>query len=48
MRPRSLNFEQLVMQNKRELLDDKESISEIEIRLEKKQAVIREENQERP
>lgn len=37
MRPKSLNFEQLVLQNKQELLNDEESITQIEQRLEKKQ-----------
>ncbi|GAA0446819.1 MAG: FbpB family small basic protein [Bacillota bacterium] len=37
MRPKTLNFEQLVKQNKQELLDDKKSISQIETRLEMKQ-----------
>ncbi|RKQ37330.1 FbpB family small basic protein [Oceanobacillus halophilus] len=36
MRPKSLNFEQLVKQNKQELLDDESSINQIELRLEKK------------
>lgn len=36
MRPKSLNFEQLVEQNKQELLDDDKSIQQIELRLEKK------------
>lgn len=37
MRPRSLNFEQLVDINRQELLRDEESISQIEEKLEKKQ-----------
>ncbi|GAB3793041.1 FbpB family small basic protein [Virgibacillus kimchii] len=37
MRPKSLNFEQLVQQNKQELLKDEKSISNIEMRLEKRQ-----------
>ncbi|MFA1818735.1 FbpB family small basic protein [Virgibacillus oceani] len=37
MRPKTLNFEQLVQQNKQELLEDEKSISKIEMRLEKKQ-----------
>ncbi|WP_087974809.1 FbpB family small basic protein [Oceanobacillus rekensis] len=36
MRPKLLNFEQLVNENKQELLNDEESISRIEMRLEKK------------
>ncbi|WP_087973096.1 FbpB family small basic protein [Oceanobacillus rekensis] len=40
MRPKSLNFEQLVKENRQELLNDKESISRIEMRLEKKQEVL--------
>lgn len=37
MRPKTLNFEQLVNQNKQELLSDEQRISQIEMRLEKKQ-----------
>ncbi|MFD1066081.1 MULTISPECIES: FbpB family small basic protein [Oceanobacillus] len=37
MRPRSLNFEQLVDMNRQELLNDEKSISQIEEKLEKKQ-----------
>lgn len=37
MRTGSLNFNQLVQQNKNEILKDKKRISEIEQRLEKKQ-----------
>ncbi|WP_082918071.1 FbpB family small basic protein [Oceanobacillus sp. Castelsardo] len=36
MRPKILNFEQLVEQNKQELLNDEKSIDQIELRLEKK------------
>lgn len=36
MRPKTLSFEQLVKQNKQELLNDEESIQQIELRLEKK------------
>ncbi|WP_085992534.1 FbpB family small basic protein [Oceanobacillus senegalensis] len=36
MRPKTLNFEQLVKQNKQELLKDEMSIKQIELRLEKK------------
>ncbi|WP_010649605.1 FbpB family small basic protein [Oceanobacillus massiliensis] len=35
MRPKPLNFEQLVKQNRQELLNDEESITQIELRLEK-------------
>jgi hypothetical protein len=37
MRPKTLNFEQLVQQNKQELMRDEKSISSIEMRLEKRQ-----------
>jgi len=37
MRPKTLNFEQLVKQNKQELLNDEERITQIEVRLEKRQ-----------
>ncbi|WP_156288666.1 FbpB family small basic protein [Oceanobacillus salinisoli] len=37
MRPKLLNFEQLVQQNKQELLADEKRIAQIERRLEKKQ-----------
>ncbi|CEI84462.1 hypothetical protein J18TS1_13120 [Oceanobacillus oncorhynchi subsp. incaldanensis] len=37
MRPRSLNFEQLVDMNRQELLNDEKSISQIEEKLDKKQ-----------
>ncbi|WP_087973504.1 FbpB family small basic protein [Oceanobacillus rekensis] len=40
MRPKSLNFEQLVNDNRQELLNDEESISRIEMRLEKKQEAL--------
>jgi hypothetical protein len=47
MRPKSLNFEQLVQQNKQELMEDEKSISRIEMRLEKKQeAAQKEQNRE--
>lgn len=36
MRPKKLNFEQLVKQNKQELINDENSIRQIELRLEKK------------
>ncbi|WP_084157550.1 FbpB family small basic protein [Oceanobacillus manasiensis] len=38
MRPKTLNFEQLFQQNKQELLDDEREISQIELRLEKRQS----------
>ncbi|UJL47782.1 FbpB family small basic protein [Virgibacillus sp. NKC19-16] len=47
MRPKSLNFEQLVQQNKRELLDDEKSLSQLEMRLDKKQADATEKTPER-
>lgn len=37
MRPKTLNFEQLVNQNRQELLEDEKRITQIELRLEKKQ-----------
>lgn len=37
MRPKSLNFEQLVNQNRQELLEDEKRITQIEKNLEKKQ-----------
>lgn len=37
MRPKRLNFEQLVNQNIKDLLDDESSIDQLEIRLEKRQ-----------
>ncbi|WP_121639986.1 FbpB family small basic protein [Virgibacillus sp. Bac330] len=37
MRPKTLNFEQLVKRNKQELLEDEHSISRIEKKLESKQ-----------
>lgn len=40
MRPKTLRFEQLVNQNKQELLNDEKSISQIELRLEKKQEAL--------
>lgn len=36
MRPKKLNFEQLVKQNKQELLRDEDSIKQIELRIEKR------------
>lgn len=40
MRPKMLNFEQLVKQNKQELLNDEERITQIEARLEKRQEAL--------
>ncbi|GGB53453.1 FbpB family small basic protein [Virgibacillus dakarensis] len=40
MRPKSQTFEQLVKQNRQELLQDQKSINQIEMRLEKKQAKL--------
>ncbi len=37
MRPKTLNFEQLVKKNKQELLEDEHSITRIEKKLESKQ-----------
>ncbi|ASN06468.1 FbpB family small basic protein [Virgibacillus necropolis] len=37
MRPKILNFEELVKKNRQELLDDEKKITQIEMRLEKKQ-----------
>ncbi|MBN6206082.1 FbpB family small basic protein [Ralstonia pickettii] len=36
MRPKRLNFEQLVNQNIKDLLDDENSLDRLELRLEKK------------
>ncbi len=38
MRPKTLNFEQLFQQNKQELMEDKRELSQIEVRLEKRQS----------
>ncbi|GGK07950.1 hypothetical protein GCM10007063_33080 [Lentibacillus kapialis] len=38
MRTKRLKFEQLVQENKQELMSDEKQISQIELRLEKKQA----------
>ncbi|GAB3068391.1 FbpB family small basic protein [Virgibacillus ainsalahensis] len=46
MRPKSLNFEQLVQQNKQELLDDEKRINQIELRLKKKQEALAKEKQD--
>jgi hypothetical protein len=40
MRPKTLTFEQLVNENRQELLEDEKRISQIEIRLEKKQTAL--------
>lgn len=37
MRPKYLNFEDLVLQNKEDLLADKRKVEQLEMRLEKKQ-----------
>lgn len=39
MRPKRMSFEQLVSQNIRELLDDENSINQLEMRLEKRHEV---------
>jgi len=44
LRPKTLNFEQLVQQNKQELLKDENSISKIEMRLEKRQEAAQKQN----
>lgn len=41
MRPKTLNFEQLVDLNRQELLNDEKRISQIEEKLEKKQEAFR-------
>lgn len=40
MRPKKLRFEQLVHQNKQEILNDKNKMKQIELRLEKKQQAL--------
>ncbi|RFA37562.1 FbpB family small basic protein [Virgibacillus dokdonensis] len=45
MRPKTLNFEQLVKKNKQELLEDEHSISRIEKKLESKQIELVEKNE---
>ncbi|MBS7429860.1 FbpB family small basic protein [Virgibacillus pantothenticus] len=47
MRPKTLNFEQLVKKNKQELLEDEHSISRIEKKLEKKQMELVEKKREK-
>lgn len=47
MRPRLQTFEQLVNENKKELLQDEEKLSQIEIRLEKKQESKQKEKQQK-
>ncbi|MFC2950274.1 FbpB family small basic protein [Virgibacillus sediminis] len=46
MRPKSLNFEQLVQQNKQELLENKKEITKIEMRLERRQEELVKEKQD--
>jgi Fur-regulated basic protein B len=45
MRPKTLSFEQLVKQNKQELLEDENSISIIERKLEKRKMELVEKKQ---
>lgn len=40
MRPKTLRFEQLVHQNKQEILNDEKTLDQIELRLEKKQEAL--------
>lgn len=44
MRPKILRFEQLVHQNKQEILNDEKILDQIELRLEKKQQAIMEQH----
>ncbi|GGH72068.1 hypothetical protein GCM10010978_08640 [Compostibacillus humi] len=46
MRPRMLSFEQLVRQNKQELMRDEDTIRKIELRLENKLQKYAEEKEE--
>ncbi|WP_100011118.1 FbpB family small basic protein [Lentibacillus sediminis] len=46
MRPKSLNFDELVERNKQELLRDEKEISQLELNLEKKQSEKAEEKQD--
>lgn len=46
MRSRLLNFEQLMQENKQELLADDKQISQIEMRLDNKQAASANDKQE--
>ncbi|MFC3039914.1 FbpB family small basic protein [Virgibacillus xinjiangensis] len=46
MRPKSLNFEQLVQKNKEELLDNEKEITKIEMRLERRQEELVKEKQD--
>ena len=46
MRPKKLNFEQLVKQNKQELLRDEDSINQIELRIEKRHKQRLDKNQD--
>ncbi|WP_405100620.1 FbpB family small basic protein [Oceanobacillus sp. FSL H7-0719] len=47
MRPKRLNFEQLVNQNIKDLLDDENSLNQLELRLEKKHEVNSRKQRER-
>ncbi|MBD1224387.1 FbpB family small basic protein [Virgibacillus halodenitrificans] len=40
MRPKTLNFEQLVKENKQELLRNEKEVMQLEMRLEAKQAAM--------
>lgn len=44
VRPKTLNFEQLVAQNRQEIIEDEKRTNKIEIRLEKKQTDLTNEN----
>ncbi|HLR63734.1 MAG TPA: FbpB family small basic protein [Lentibacillus sp.] len=46
MRAKPLKFEQLVQENKQELMSDAKQISQIELRLDKKQAAVMNEKQD--
>ncbi|WP_164669204.1 FbpB family small basic protein [Virgibacillus doumboii] len=41
MRPKYQNFEELVKQNKQELLEDEDRLKQLELRLDKKQSAIK-------
>ncbi|MFD1039029.1 FbpB family small basic protein [Virgibacillus byunsanensis] len=47
MRPKFQSFEQLVKENKQELLQDEKSLQQIELRLEKKQSAMAVKNKKR-
>lgn len=47
MRPKTLNFEQLVNQNRQELLEDEKRITQIEMRLERKQTELTDEKRKK-